>query len=167
MNGKLPALPGQYPTIDDWEAHMTTAFPEVRLKRYLEMRGADCGSFEHIMALSALWVGLLYDESALKEATSLVEKWTQEERSRLRRDVPKTGLKTELRPGVSVLDVAREVVKISANGLKARKLGEEKYLEPLEEIVRTGKTNSDRLLELYEKEWKGDINKIYDEMKYY
>ena len=101
MEGKLPQLPGDTPTIDDWEQHLTTVFPEVRLKRYMEMRGADGGSFEAIMALPALWVGLLYSSKSLDDAEKLTSDWTQAERDALRNGVTKDGLSTKFRDGTA------------------------------------------------------------------
>ena len=103
MAGKLDALPGERATISDWANHVSTIFPEVRLKRYLEMRGADSGPWRRLPALPAFWVGLLYDDDSLDAAWDLVKDWTAEERQKLRDDVPKLGFKAEIRDR-SVLD---------------------------------------------------------------
>src|SRR5690606_19930342 len=116
MNGKLVALPGERPTIDDWSDHLTTLFPEVRMKRFLEMRGADGGRWRRICALPAFWVGLLYDQAALDAAWSLVKDWTAEERQALRDGVPQLALKTPFRNG-KALEIAREAVAIARGGL--------------------------------------------------
>ena len=121
LEGKLPQLPGEKPTIADWADHLTTIFPEVRLKRYLEMRGADSGSWHNLCALPALWAGLLYDQPSLDAAYDLIKDWADEERQQLRDDVPRLGLGTPFRNG-TVLDIARPVLDIAANGLTARAL---------------------------------------------
>lgn len=166
LTGNLPQLPGEKPTIADWEDHISTIFPEVRLKQFLEMRGADCGAWADICALPAFWVGLLYDQSALDAAWDLVKDWSEEERQTLRDDVPKTAIHTRFRTG-SVRDIARQVLKISAAGLTARnKLNWEQYdetqfLEPLNKIIETGKTSAERLLDRYNGEWDGDLSELY------
>jgi glutamate--cysteine ligase len=166
LDGKLAALPGERPTLDDWSDHLTTLFPEVRMKRFLEMRGADGGRWRRICALPAFWTGLLYDDAALEAAWSLVKDWTAEERQALRQSVPRTGLKTPLRNG-TVLDVARDAVGIAAGGLKTRgRLNatgsdERVFLEPLDAIVTSGRSTAEDLLSRYANEWKGDIDRIY------
>jgi glutamate--cysteine ligase len=163
---KLPEAMGELPTLDDWKDHLSTAFPEVRLKSYLEMRGADSGPWGRICALPALWVGLLYDQPALDAAWDLVKDWTIEEHNALRRDVPAQGLKTKFRSGTAQ-DIARQMVAISADGLKARAkldgsgMDERVYLRELQEIAETGRTPADRLLDLYHTEWQGDVRKIF------
>ncbi|HEX7531956.1 MAG TPA: glutamate--cysteine ligase, partial [Methyloceanibacter sp.] len=145
LDGKLAALPGVRPTIDDWADHLTTLFPDVRLKRFLEMRGADAGSFRELNALPALWTGLLYDSGALDQAYALIADWSDEERQALRDAVPRLGLATPFR-GRKLLDVAREAVIIALGGLRRRArrdLGgedERKALEPLLEIVEAGRS---------------------------
>ena len=166
LAGKLAALPGERPTLDDWSDHLTTLFPEVRMKRFLEMRGADGGRWRRICALPAFWTGLLYDDAALEAAWSLVKDWTAEERQALRQTVPRTGLKTPFRSG-TVLDIARAAVGISASGLKARNrlnaagADERAFLEPLDAIVASGRSTAEDLLARYENEWKRDIDRIY------
>lgn len=168
LEGKLPQLPGEKPTVKDWEDHLSTLFPEVRMKQFLEMRGADGGPWQGICALPAFWVGLLYDQSALDAAWDLVKDWTNEEREELRRAVPTTALNTPFRGG-KLIDIAREVVEISRAGLKARKrlnwegADESIFLSPLDHTLKTGKTPAERLLDLYHGEWGGDINRIYTE----
>ncbi len=167
LDGKLAALPGVRPTIDDWADHLTTLFPDVRLKRFLEMRGADAGSFRELNALPALWTGLLYDSGALDQAYALIADWSQEERQALRDAVPRLGLATPFR-GRKLLDVAREAVTIALGGLRRRArrdLGgedERKALEPLLEIVERGRSPSDRLLADFSGPWQGDIDKVFD-----
>jgi len=168
IKGNLPQLPGEKPLISDWEDHISTIFPEVRLKQFLEMRGADCGSWADICALPALWVGLLYDQGSLDAAWDLVKDWSEEERQYLRNEVPKTAIHAQFRNG-TVNDIARQVLKISDAGLKARARAgwetadESEFLAPLNRIVETKTTSADRLLKLYEGEWAGDLNKLYEE----
>lgn len=165
MDGKLPQLPGERPNLSDWEQHLTTVFPEVRLKRYLEMRGADGGSFEAIMALPALWVGLLYSEKALDAAEKMVSDWTKEERETLRIAVTKDGLNAKFRNGTA-LDLAKEMLEIAEAGMKERGLGEEVYLAYLRDIVDSGMSAASRARALHQGEWKGDISKIYEYAAY-
>jgi glutamate--cysteine ligase len=139
----------------DFADHVTTAFTDVRLKRFLEMRGADAGGPNMLMAAPALWVGLLYDDAAQKAAAALIRGWTVEEMRALRAAVPRDALGATIR-GRGVRDVARDALAIARGGLKARGLGEEVYLAPLDEIVDSGLTRADRLLALYEGAWRGD-----------
>ena len=168
LDGKLAALPGVRPTIDDWADHLTTLFPDVRLKRFLEMRGADAGSFRELNALPALWTGLLYDSGALDQAYALIADWSDEERQALRDAVPRLGLATPFR-GRKLLDVAREAVTIALGGLRRRArrdLGgedERKALEPLLEIVEAGRSPSDRLLADFSGPWQGDIDRVFEQ----
>ncbi|MCH9806889.1 MAG: glutamate--cysteine ligase [Alphaproteobacteria bacterium] len=168
LAGRLPGLPGEIPTIDDWSDHVTTLFPEVRVKRFIEMRGADGGRADMIAALPALWAGLLYDGASREAAWDLVKDWTQTERQALRDEVPRLALQTPFRGGV-LLDVARQVVAIAADGLKARdrinSAGEDEriFLAPLEDIVESGMTNADRYLEKFHGSWKGRIEPIFAE----
>lgn len=171
MNGKLPGLPGERPTLTDWKDHLSTAFPEVRLKTFLEMRGADAGPWARICALPALWVGLLYDTTALDAAWDLVKDWTIEEHDAIRRDVPRMGLKTPFRTG-TLQDVAKKVVALSDLGLKNRArfdatgLSEQGFLRELSEIAETGITPAERLLNSYHGRWQGDLSKLYREESY-
>lgn len=160
MKGKLPGLPGEVPTMGDWESHLTTVFPEVRLKRFLEMRGADGGPWRLICGLPALWVGLLYDAQAQAEAAALVADMTAEEREYLRAEVPRHALATPYRGG-TVKDLAETVLGIARGGLERRGREEGKYLKELEEIASSGVTQADRLLELYEGEWGRSVDPYY------
>ncbi|KAI3430867.1 hypothetical protein D9Q98_009276 [Chlorella vulgaris] len=160
MDGKLPGLPGEKPTLVDWETHMTTVFPEVRLKKFLEMRGADGGPWRLICALPALWVGLLYDEQAQSEALALIADWSHEEREYLRDNVPRDALATPFRGG-TVQDLAKQVLAISRGGLERRGLEEAKFLNELEAIAESGITEADRLLALYNGEWNHSVDPIY------
>ena len=172
LKGELPALPGEKPRLSDWSDHLSTAFPEVRLKTFLEMRGADGGRWSKICALPALWVGLLYDQTALDAAWDLVKGWTMEERESLRNTVPRLGLDAPLSGGRTLADIAGEAVEIAAMGLRNRAAlgasGESEvgFLEPLQETIRTGKVPAQRLLELYEGSWGGDLSRVYDEFSF-
>jgi glutamate--cysteine ligase len=168
MAGKLPAMPGVRATMGDWADHLTTAFPEVRLKKFLEMRGADGGPWKRICALPAFWVGLLYDESALDAAWDLVKNWTAEERSQLLAAVPKQALKAPFRNG-TVLDVARRAVAIAESGLKARAmdngLGQDEtaFLDALLEIADSGITPAEEMLAKFHTAWGGNIDPVFQE----
>ena len=167
--GKLPALPGERPRISDWTDHLSTAFPEVRLKSFLEMRGADGGPWNKICALPAFWVGLLYDQTALDAAWDLVKDWDMEGREALRSAVPKLGLDAPLPGGGRLADIAGEVLRISRAGLSARGRlnsngdNESIFLAPLDEIVASGKVPAQRLLDKFHGEWGGDISRVYEE----
>ena len=170
LDGKLPQLPGERPRVSDWVDHLSTAFPEVRLKSFLEMRGADGGRWGKICALPALWVGLLYDDTALNSAWDLCKDWTIEEREQLRRDVPRMALEAPVPGGRTMQELARDVVDIAAAGLSARAQldaagsNEGGFLDPLREIVATGVTPADRLLARYHGEWHGDVSRVYEEL---
>ena len=169
MAGKLPALPGERPRLSDWTDHLSTAFPEVRLKSFLEMRGADGGPWNKICALPALWVGLLYDQTALDAAWDLVKDWDMEGREALRNAVPRLGLDAPLPGGGTLKDVAAEVLAIARAGLNARARlnasgdNETGYLAPLDEIVASGKVPAQILLDKFHGEWRGDISRVYEE----
>ena len=171
LAGKLSAMPGQHPTLDDWSDHLTTLFPEVRMKRFLEMRGADGGRWRRICALPAYWVGLLYDESALDAAWDLVKDWSAEEREALRNGVPRQAFALEFR-GTTVRDIARETLEIAESGLKNRKRfnirneNETVYLRPLHELVAAGRTVADELLERYEGPWRRNIDHVFEEIAF-
>ena len=171
LDGKLPALPGELPTTADWSDHMTTAFPEVRLKRFLEMRGADGGPWERLCALPALWVGLLYDSAALDAAWDLVKDWTIADHEQLRRDVPKYALKTPFR-GRTVRDLALETLAIARAGLQKRgatDLGgvdESGFINPLQIIADSGETPAEAKLTLYRDKWNGSVDPIFREFAY-
>ncbi len=171
LNGELPGLPGVLPTMDDWADHLTTLFPEVRLKKYLEMRGADAGPWSRLCALPALWGGLLYDQPALEAAWDLVKGWSNDDHNTLRGMAAKTGLKGEI-AGRPVKDWAMDVLQITKSGLKNRNrlsggfVDETGYLGELFEIAESGLTPADRLLEKYNGVWQGDIRKLYEEEAY-
>jgi len=172
LAGKLSILPGELPTIEDWNDHLSTAFPEVRLKTFLEMRGADGGPWNRICALPAFWVGLLYDDSALNAAWDLVKNWSMADREALRNAVPKLALDAPLPGGGKLKDIAGEVLDIAAAGLSARARlnssgdNETGFLEPLREIVRTGKVPAQVLLDHYRGEWSGNVCQIYRETRF-
>ena len=167
LRGELPALPGERPRASDWIDHLSTAFPEVRLKSFLEMRGADGGPWSRICALPAFWVGLLYDQAALDAAWDLVKDWTMEEREALRNAVPKLALDAPIPSGRKLLDLAREVLPIARSGLTARARlnasgdNETGFLDTLEEIVASGKVPAQRLLDHYHGEWGEDVARVY------
>ncbi len=172
LDGKLSVLPGEKPTASDWVDHLSTAFPEVRLKSFLEMRGADGGPWSRICALPALWVGLLYDQTALDAAWDLVKDWDMEGREKLRAEVPKLGLNATLPGGGTLRDIAAEVLAIARGGLSARAMlndagdNETGYLQPLDEIISTGKSPAERLLDLYHGPWGGDLSQVYGEKSF-
>jgi glutamate--cysteine ligase len=171
LDGRLPALPGEIPRMGDWEDHLTTAFPEVRLKRFLEMRGADGGQWRRLCALPALWVGLLYDGTALDAAWDLVKDWTEEERAGLRGSVPREGLRTRHRKR-SVQEIALEVLDIARSGLESRAVtdafgeSEAHFLNALWTIAESGETPADELLRKYSGDWQGEIDPIFREYSY-
>ncbi len=168
MNGTLEGFKGSLPTIADWEDHMSTVFPEVRLKKFLEMRGADTGPWGSICSLPAFWVGLLYEQSSLDAAWDLVKDWTDEEHAALRLNVPKEAFHTKFRNG-TVRDIAREVLKISGAGLKLRAElnhngdDEQIFLKCLNDMVAKNQTRAEEMLEKYHGEWNKDITKLYKE----
>lgn len=164
LKGKLPALPGEKPTLSDWADHMTTVFPEARVKKYIEMRGADVGDAAHIAALPAFWVGLMYDQSALDAAWDLVRGLDADTREGLRVAASVAALQGEA-GGVKLLDLARAAVSLSQAGLAARSLDEQRHLAPLVESLRTGKVQADRWLERFAGEWRGDLGRIYAEAR--
>ncbi len=171
MKGRLPARPGELPTINDWADHVTTAFPEVRLKRYLEMRGADSGPLPALTALPALWVGLLYEQGALDAAWDLVKDWTVEDHDYLRSHTPRSGLATKFQ-GLPLSDLAREVVEIAHAGLRARKhlnaAGDDEtiYLAPLDRAVASGLAPADELLAKWKGEWQGSFTALVRDYAY-
>ena len=173
LKGQLPALPGETPTLSDWADHLTTVFPEARIKQFMEMRGADGGPWRRICALPAFWVGLMYNQSALDAAWDLCKGWDAEHREALRVAASVDG--TEAKVGnTSMLELAREVLKISEHGLKERaKPGaggllqdETHFLNALQEVVDTGMSPACELLSKYDGDWNGDLSKIYDEYSY-
>jgi glutamate--cysteine ligase len=171
MAGRLRQLPGERATISDWANHVSTVFPEVRLKRYLEMRGADSSPWRRFSALPAYWVGLLYDEEALEAAWAMVKDWTAQERQQLRDDVPKLGFKAAVRER-SVLNLARETLALAEGGLKRRSRldgrgrDETCYLGPIQEIVSRGTTPAEELLERFYGPWRGSVAPVFEELAY-
>ena len=172
LDGRLAELPGEKPRLNDWTDHLSTAFPEVRLKSFLEMRGADGGRWGRICGLPALWVGLLYDSQALDAAWDLVKHWSIEERERLRHDVPGLALDALTPDGQTMRDFAGQVLEIAAMGLTNRARlnsagdNEGGFLDPLREVVATGITPADRLLDKFHNEWNGDIRRVYSELSF-
>jgi glutamate--cysteine ligase len=170
-DGRLDAFPGALPTLRDWSDHMTTAFPEVRLKKYLEMRGADGGPWNRLCALPAFWVGLLYDDASLDAAWDLVKDFSREERHALRDGVPKHALKLPFR-GASVRELAIEALKISAAGLQRRArrnnhgTDESRFLEPMIEFAEANETPAERKLALFHGPWQGNIDRVFTEFAY-
>lgn len=171
MDGGLDDMPGELATLKDWNDHLTTLFPEVRLKAYLEMRGADGGPWSRICALQALWAGVLYDAPSQAAAWDLVKDWDIADHERLRRDVTRLGLKAEV-GGRTVRDIAVDMVEIAKQGLKNRArfsggmVDERGYLSELEDIADSGVTPAERLLELYNGEWQGDLTRLYRDFAY-
>jgi glutamate--cysteine ligase len=171
MDGELDDMPGELATLKDWNDHLTTLFPEVRLKAYLEMRGADGGPWSRICALQALWAGVLYDAPSQAAAWDLVKDWDIADHERLRRDVTRLGLKAEV-GGRTVRDIAVDMVEIAKQGLKNRArfsggmVDERGYLSELEDIADSGVTPAERLLELYNGEWQGDLTRLYRDFAY-
>jgi glutamate--cysteine ligase len=169
--GKLPALPGQIAHMGDWSDHITTAFPEVRLKRFLEMRGADGGPWRRLCALPALWVGLLYDRQALDAAEALTRDWSVAEIRALRYQVPKLGLKTPFR-NTNLREIALEMLQISRQGLHRRARlnssgdNESYFLDTLFTIAGSGLTPAEELLTDFHEKWQGQIDPIYTEYAY-
>ncbi|MFY9835751.1 MAG: glutamate--cysteine ligase, partial [Xanthobacteraceae bacterium] len=171
LAGKLAAMPGTRATISDWANHLSTIFPEVRLKRYLEMRGADSGTLPNLLALPALWAGILYDDASLDAAWDLVKGWSAEDRQSLRDAVPKQGLAANIH-GRTVFQIATELLKFANAGLKRRKhldiegWDESRYLEPLEDRLTRGTTPAQELLDKYHGEWHGSVDPIYTDEAY-
>jgi glutamate--cysteine ligase len=172
LKGELSVLPGEKPTLSDWTDHLSTAFPEVRLKSFLEMRGADGGPHDKICALPAFWVGLLYDQTALDAAWDLVKHWTIEDHQRIRDDVPRIALDAKGPRGRSLRELGKIVLDIADSGLKARNrlngIGESEqgFLDPLREIISSGKVPAQRLLDSYHGEWNGDLSRVYQDMSF-
>lgn len=171
LAGELPALPGEKPSLADWKDHLSTAFPEVRLKTFLEMRGADAGPWSRICALPALWTGLIYDAQAQAAAAALIADWSLTEMADLRTQVPRLGLKARFRAG-TLQDIAKQVVEIAQMGLRNRARmsasGESEvgFLAEAHQIAQSGMTPADRLLEAYHGRWQGDITRIFAEESY-
>ena len=167
LDGRLAVLPGEKPTFADWTDHLSTAFPEVRLKSFLEMRGADGGHWGRICALPALWVGLLYSDKALDAAWDRVRHWSIEEREALRHAVPREALSAAVPGGGTVQQFAAEILDIASAGLRERAQlnaagdSESGFLDPLREVVATGKTFADMMLDRYHGAWNGDVSRVY------
>ncbi len=166
LKGDLAAAPGEQATLADWANHMGTLFPEVRLKRYLEMRGADAGPAANLVALSAFWTGLLYDQAALDQAWQLVKGWSAAERQQLRDDVPAQGLEAAIQ-GRSVQDIARDVLKLARSGLARRGrldasgCDETRFLEPLDLMIANKRTVADELIAAFKGDWKGSVDPVF------
>jgi glutamate--cysteine ligase len=171
LAGRLDALPGERATLSDWANHVSTIFPEVRLKRFLEMRGADGVPWRMLSALPAFWVGLLYDQDCLDAAWDIVKDWTAPERQKLRDDVPKQALKATIR-GRSMLDLAKDCLTLAHAGLKRRDRRDREgrdetlYLETLGDIVRRGRTPAEELLQKFHGPWRGSVEPIFSEYAY-
>ena len=173
LKGELPALPGETPTLSDWADHLTTIFPEARIKQFMEMRGADGGPWRRLCALPAFWVGLMYDQSALDAAWDLVKGFDADTRDALRVAASGDGLAAEVE-GIKMMDLAKQAVDISRSGLAARARSgaggmvpdETHFLNALEDSLETGQTPADELLERYHGDWGGDISKVYGEYSY-
>jgi glutamate--cysteine ligase len=166
LAGKLPVLPGERATMSDWVNHLSTLFPEVRLKRYLEMRGADSGPWRRLPALPAFWVGLLYEDVPLDAAFDLIKHWSAEERQKLRDDVPRRGFEAVI-AGRSVLEIAAECLQLSHDGLRRRGrrdqqgADERRYLTPLEYFVDRRITPAEELLKNFHGPWHGSVEPLF------
>jgi glutamate--cysteine ligase len=173
LKGKLPALPNELPTLNDWADHLTTIFPEARLKKFIEMRGADGGPWRSLCALPALWVGLCYNQSSLDAAWDLVKTWTSQTREELRVEAANKGLHSKV-GNIKMVELAREVIAIANEGLKARCIpssnlkfpDETHFLDALKEVVENERTAADKLIELYRKNWNQDVSKVFDHHSY-
>ncbi len=171
MAGRLAALPGVLPRLSDWKDHLTTLFPEVRVKTFIEMRGADGGGWDRICALPAFWAGLLYDDDSRAAAWEEVKTWTQADRLALRRDVCTLGLAAEVR-GVTMRDLAKRMLNLARQGLERRRRldgkgqSEAVFLDALDDIVQSGRTPAEDLLARYHQNWQGDVRRIFAEYAY-
>lgn len=171
LAGALPALPGEKPRLQDWEDHLTTAFPEVRLKRYMEMRGADGGPWRKLCALPAFWAGLLYDAPVLEAAWDLVRDWNMDEREQLRVDAPRLGLNAMIR-NRTLQSLALEVLELASSGLSARNRlslsgeNETGFLETLFANAEMGVTPAEKKLALYHGRWNGSVDPLFTEAVY-
>jgi len=171
LEGKLAPLPGEKPTVSDWADHLTTIFPEARVKNYIEMRGADGGPWDKICGLPALWVGLMYHQPSLDAAWDIAKNWTLEERDTLRTDVSRLGLKAKIR-GRTVQDIARELVDLSERGLRARGRSDKSpdetgFLSTLKTVIESGMTPAEVLLDKYHNEWNESIEPIFAERAFF
>ena len=168
LNGDLDELPNEKPNIIDWENHLTTIFPEVRLKSFLEMRGADGGSFESVCALSSFWVGLLYDSESLDSSFNLIKDFNIKQLQELRIEVAKNGLHSIIE-GIEIQEIAKKVLKLSREGLRNRNIlnengdSEEIFLDPLQKILSSGKSSSDDLIKKFSNNWNKNLVNMYKE----
>ena len=168
LNGDLDELPNEKPNIIDWENHLTTIFPEVRLKSFLEMRGADGGSFESVCALSSFWVGLLYDSESLDSSFDLIKDFNIKQLQELRIEVAKNGLHSII-GGIEIQEIAKKVLKLSREGLRNRNIlnengdSEEIFLDPLQKILSSGKSSSDDLIKKFSNNWNKNLVNMYKE----
>ncbi|MAC72021.1 MAG: glutamate--cysteine ligase [Rhodobacteraceae bacterium] len=173
LKGQLPALPGQIPTLGDWADHLTTIFPEARVKQFIEMRGADGGPWRRLCALPAFWVGLCYDQTTLDAAWDLVKDWDAETRENLRVAASQNGLNASV-DGIELLALSKEVVALAHQGLESRArkgangllANETHFLNALHDTLASGKSPADELIELYNTEWQQDVSPIFDAMSY-
>ncbi|RPE66281.1 glutamate--cysteine ligase [Pacificibacter maritimus] len=173
LKGELPALPGEKPTLSDWADHLTTIFPEARIKQYMEMRGADGGPWRRLCALPAYWVGMMYDQTALDAAWDIAKDWTPEFREELRVASSIDGLQAEVQ-GVKMMDLARETIAISENGLTARGRegagglvpNETHFLNALKDSISSGQSPADELIEKFNGDWGADVTKVFDQYSY-
>ena len=173
LDGKLPALPGEKPTLSDWADHLTTAFPEARIKKYIEMRGADGGPWRRLCALPAFWVGLCYEQDSLDAAWDLVKDWDAETREALRVAASVDGLHAKV-GNIDMHALSKEVLDIAHAGLTKRARhgaggmipDETHFLNALKESVETKKTPADELMDHYHGAWAGDLNRIFSEFSY-
>lgn len=172
MAGKLPILPGELPAIDDFEDHLSTIFPEVRLKQFLEMRGSDSGPWSRLCAFSAFWTGILYDEGALDAAWDLVKDWTDGEREALRQSVRTIGLNAPVPGGRTLQEFGKDILSIAKSGLRARAKhsvsgdDETGFLQELDRTLSSGLTPAEELLHKYENEWAGDLTRVFKDQAY-
>jgi glutamate--cysteine ligase len=171
LEGRIAELKGIVPSMSDWADHLTTIFPEVRLKRFLEMRGADGGTWRRICGLPALWTGIYYDQTALDAAWDLVKDWSAEERQAMRSAVPVLAFNAPFRE-TKVRELARRMLEISAAGLRRRAeedaIGstEEGFLQPLVELVERGYTRAEELLRRYRMDWNSDLAPLFTEYNF-
>ncbi|WP_417249758.1 glutamate--cysteine ligase [Celeribacter sp.] len=173
LKGELPALPGEKPTLSDWADHLTTIFPEARIKKYMEMRGADGGPWRRLCALPAFWVGMMYDQNALDATTDMIKGWTPEFREELRVAAFTDGMAAEV-DGVKMMDLARQCVEIADAGLTARGRegagglvpDETHFLNALKDTIETGQAPADELIERFEGDWNGDVTRVFGEYSY-
>ena len=173
LDGKLPALPGERPKISDWADHLTTVFPEARVKQFIEMRGADGGPWRKLCALPAFWVGLMYDQNSLDSAWDICKNWDANTREEMRIAASEEGIAANTN-GISLLDLARELIDISRAGLKNRARpgngglvpDECHFLNAIEEVIETGKSPACELIDKYNNEWQKDLKNVYRDCAY-